>query len=165
MIQFCPRKECFIFSAETQKWKEVEEPAPVGLAFRQLSPPSSKALRYLSHSWESTGGWDNAGSGMASHGNCIYVVGGRENLYTGDGTEVMMWSWLLYCLILKYFLTRETGNIPWPLWSTASPGEPYNWGDSGVVKERSLVCWVTWSGLDMTGTGSNDPNIKNYFTR
>ena len=47
MILFSPRKECFIFSAQTGKWKEVEEPAPVGLAFRQLSPHSSKALRYL----------------------------------------------------------------------------------------------------------------------
>jgi len=49
------RKPCYIFSGTTGKWKEIEEPAPAGLAF----------------------------SGMAAMGNCVYLVGGRENLYTG----------------------------------------------------------------------------------
>ena len=56
MIPFCPRKECFIFSADTQKWKEVEEPAPVGLAFRQLSRRSSQTLSYGLRLPERTGG-------------------------------------------------------------------------------------------------------------
>ena len=69
------RKECFIFSGTTQKWRQIEEPAPVGLAF----------------------------SGMASHGNCVYVVGGRENLYTGDALER---NWKHSPATMEYCTTR-----------------------------------------------------------
>ena len=51
-------------------------------------------------------------SGMASHGNCIYIVGGRENLYTGDALErnwkhspaTMEYCTTRYHLITKYKL-------------------------------------------------------------
>ena len=43
------RRECYTFSASSQKWTRIEEATPVGLAF----------------------------SGMAAHGNCVYIAGGR----------------------------------------------------------------------------------------
>ena len=43
------RRECYTFSASSQKWARIEEATPVGLAF----------------------------SGMAAHGNCVYIAGGR----------------------------------------------------------------------------------------
>ena len=50
--------------------------------------------------------------------------------------------------------TRETGNILWPLWSTASPGIIRGTlvlsEHSGVVKERSdqRQSYMIWTGLD-----------------
>ena len=49
MTQSRDRRECYTFSASSQKWARIEEATPVGLAF----------------------------SGMAAHGNCVYIAGGR----------------------------------------------------------------------------------------
>ena len=56
----------------------IKEPAPVGLAF----------------------------SGMASHGNCVYVVGGRENLYNGDGPGLER-TWKHSVATMEYCSTRS----------------------------------------------------------
>ena len=56
----------------------IKEPAPVGLAF----------------------------SGVASHGNCVYIVGGRENLYTGDGPGLER-SWKHSVATMEYCSTRS----------------------------------------------------------
>ena len=72
---FCHRKPCYIFSGTTGKWQEIEEPAPAGLAF----------------------------SGMAAMGNCVYQVGGRENLYTGDNIER---NWKHSPGVMEYCTTR-----------------------------------------------------------
>ena len=53
------RRECYTFSASSQKWARIEEATPVGLAF----------------------------SGMAAHGNCVYIAGGRWALWGGVTIE------------------------------------------------------------------------------
>lgn len=67
-------------SNDDQKWRMIKEPAPVGLAF----------------------------SGMASHGNCVYVVGGRENLYNGEGPGLER-TWKHSVATMEYCSTRSAG--------------------------------------------------------
>ena len=53
------RRECYTFSASSQTWARIEEATPVGLAF----------------------------SGMAAHGNCVYIAGGRWAQWAGVTIE------------------------------------------------------------------------------
>ena len=74
------RRECFLYSAQKQSWRLIEEPAPAGLAF----------------------------SGMGSHGNCVYLVGGRENLYMGDKLDR---TWKHSGAVMEYCSTRYAGVL------------------------------------------------------
>jgi len=114
------RKECFIYSGTTQKWKQIEEPAPAGLAF----------------------------SGMASHGNCIYIVGGRENLYTGDALER---NWKHSPATMEYCTTRKGINA-WRFLANLS--EPISDGCSAVVDGR---LWHVGgeAGVSVLGPGAH----------
>jgi len=73
------RRECFVYSSKKQNWKMVDEPALAGLAF----------------------------SGMGSHENCAYIVGGREHLYTADGLDR---TWKHSGTVMEYCTTRKGLN-------------------------------------------------------
>jgi len=96
------RRECFIYSAIKQTWKMVEEPAPAGLAF----------------------------SGMGTSGNCVYVVGGRENLYTADGLDR---TWKHSGAVMEYCTTRKGINA-WRF--LANLTSPVSDGCAAVVDGR-----------------------------
>lgn len=96
------RRECFIYSALKQSWKMVEEPAPAGLAF----------------------------SGMGSSDNCVYVVGGRENLYTADGLDR---TWKHSGAAMEYCTTRSGINA-WRFLANLS--SPVSDGCAAVVDGR-----------------------------
>ena len=104
------RKPCYIFSGTTGKWKEIEEPAPAGLAF----------------------------SGMAAMGNCVYLVS-VINLHINTLRLYKMMTLCQYFLTLHNIdpmsrwaagristpgtTLRGTGSTPLGSWSTAPPGQ------------------------------------------
>ena len=98
---FC-RRECYIYSSEKHSWKMVEEPAPAGLAF----------------------------SGMSAGGSCVYVVGGRENLYTADGLDR---TWKHSGAVMEYCTTRKGINA-WRF--LANLTNPVSDGCAAVVDGR-----------------------------
>ena len=101
--------------------------------------------------------WEVCDSGMASHGNCVYVVGGRENLYTGDGLEVRGCPWEL-SVVPQRLTCRETGSTPWPRWSTASPGHPWEKTDvdmtlranDNIRRNNNWYKWYQLSAINCT---------------
>jgi len=96
------RRECYIYSSEKHSWRMVEEPAPAGLAF----------------------------SGMSAAGSCVYVVGGRENLYTADGLDR---TWKHSGAVMEYCTTRKGINA-WRF--LANLTNPVSDGCAAVVDGR-----------------------------